>query len=216
MGIFDLLKGWMNDADEKLDSNPVVIRERIRKLTADLNTLNGDLAEQKAKLNQLNNQKANFESDIARYTTGAKKALEAGDEALARDALTEKQRIAKEMDALLPQIEILQNLVAQLEDAQKKMQVIKADAEQSLSGLEAKQKLTKVAEEAVSLSEKYGSGSNIDLGKINAKEDIRLDVAMQKLAATGHQEKDLDSRLSSLDGGNSIDTELQRLKDELK
>ena len=214
-GLVDWLKGKFNDADDSMSANPTVIRQRIRQTKADLDEIEVQLTEQHAEQRQLKADLDKCENDIARYQDGAKKALAANDEGLAREALEAKQKQAVRLAQLQQKLQIINNLVETLAAAKNGIQKIKDDCELQLSTLESSQELTKMAESAAQLANRYGSGSSVDLGEVTRDQNVKLDAAMERLSQVAHANKGVDSKLAELGAGSGIDAELQALRAEM-
>lgn len=214
-GLIDWVKGKANDVDDSMSANPTVIRERIRKTAADLKELTKDLSEQRAEQRQLSSEISEFEEKILHYQDGAKKALAAGDEMLAREALEEKKRVSVRLEQANKKLVIINQLIETMSVAEKNMERVKSDCELQLATLETSRELTEMAESATELASRYGTGSSINLGEVTRNQNVKLDAAMDRLSQVS-EEKGVDSKLAQLGATDGIDAELQALKAEIE
>ncbi|HEV3106709.1 MAG TPA: PspA/IM30 family protein, partial [Trinickia sp.] len=152
-----------------------------------------------------------------KYEDGAKRALQSGDEGLAREALAAQANAEAERDALTRMLATLEPSVDQLKGQIADMRQRRNDLNARSNILQAKQQIAQAKDVAATALGGIG-GKNLseDFNKLednvalsNARSDARLNSAD---AATG---KALDDKLAALENGPSVEDRLEALKKQL-
>ena len=148
MGIFqrisDIISANFNDMVEEYEDPEKMLRQAIREMEAAIGTAKPDVARAMASEKTVAKELASNEAQVAVWTQRAETAVEAGDDDLARKAITRKKEYEKIAAALRDQheatAEATQTLRRQLEAMQAKLK----DAQRRLGTLTARQKAARV------------------------------------------------------------------------
>lgn len=152
MGIFkrisDIISANFNDLVEDYEDPEKMLRQAIREMEDAISTAKPDVARAMANEKTIAKELASNEAQVASWTQRAEKAVEAGDDDLARKAITRKKEYEKLVAALRDQHEATadasQTLRRQLEGMQAKLK----DAQRRLGTLAARQKAAQVRTKA--------------------------------------------------------------------
>jgi phage shock protein A len=190
------LKGLLNDAADSVQDPSIEIQAQVATQQS-----KRDVAADKAK----------------KYEDGAKRALQSGDEALAREALGAQATAEAERDALAKELATLEPSVDQLKGQIEDMRGRRNDLNARSNILQAKQQIAQAKDVAATALGGIG-GRNLseDFQKLedkvalsNARSDARLNSADVKSG------KALDDKLADLNRGPSVEDRLDALKKQL-
>ena len=148
MGIFkrisDIISANFNDMVEGYEDPEKMLRQAIREMEDAIGTAKPDVARAMASEKTIAKELASNEAQVTVWTHRAETAVEAGDDDLARKAITRKKEYEKIAAALRDQhdaaAEASQTLRRQLEAMQAKLK----DAQRRLGTLTARQKAARV------------------------------------------------------------------------
>jgi phage shock protein A len=175
---------------------------------------------------RIQRQSESRQSELSKLEAGARQALQAGDEELARRVLERKQFIADELAGLDQQ-------VAELETQQAKMVASERAIRAKVERFRAQKEVTKAQYSAAKASVAVGeaaaglSSEFADLGLATQRILDRVDNmkaragAMEELERAGtfsmldSGESDIDRQIRELTSGAGVDAELAKLKMEL-
>jgi phage shock protein A len=211
------LKGLLNDAAESVQDPSRDARQIVRELDGSIGTAENSLIEIEAQVSTQRSKRDLAAEKAAKYADGAKRALQSGNEALAREALSAQASAETERDALDAELAKLEPSLVQLKTQMGEMRGRRNDLQSRSSILSAKQEIAKAKDTAASALGGIG-GQNLseDFNKLeekvnlsNARSDARLNSADQNSG------KALDDQLAALTRGPSVDDRLAALKKEL-
>jgi phage shock protein A len=221
MSLFDsisrTLKGLLNDAADSVQDPSRDSRQIVRELDDSLAKAENSLIEIQAQV-ATQQSKRDVAADKARkYEDGAKRALQSGDEALAREALGAQATAEAERDALAKELASLEPSVAQLKSQIDDMRGRRNDLNARSSILQAKQQIAQAKDvAATALGGIGGKNLSADFQKLedkvalsNARSDARLNSAD---VTSG---KALDDKLADLNRGPSVEDRLEALKKQI-
>ncbi|CAB3770533.1 PspA/IM30 family protein [Paraburkholderia humisilvae] len=221
MSLFDsisrTLKGLLNDAADSVQDPSRDARQIVRELDESIAKAENSLIEIEAQV-AMQQSKRDVAADKAKkYEDGAKRALQGGDEGLAREALAAQANAETERDALTRELATLEPSVDQLKKQIGDMRQRRNDLSARSNILQAKQQIAQAKDTAATALGGIG-GKNLseDFQKLedkvtlsNARSDARLNSADVKSG------KALDDKLAELDRGPSVDDRLAALKKQL-
>lgn len=219
MGIFkrisDIVSANLNDLVESYEDPEKMLRQAVREMEEAIRNAKPDVAKAMANEKTIAKELASNEAQCETWAKRAETAVGAGDDDLARKALTRKKEYEKIVAALKDQqeaaTEASQTLRRQLEAMQAKLK----EAERRLGTLVARKKAaevrTKMAESQAAL------GANLDRDAFDKFERLTKKVemaeaeaeAMSELARSG-RDADAAEELSAED--LDIEAELAALK----
>lgn len=165
------------------------------------------LATHQAELKGLERKLTDLTNSITRWTERATKAVEAGNDALAREALAEKQKAAATHKTLTADSTTLKAII-QDEDEQKKR------IEEKLAQIKArKMELTARGNEAKSKMQNARTIEKSDSVAIERKfEELQSRIDRWEAEANCHMQKS-DEAFVNLESNSGIEAELAALKD---
>jgi phage shock protein A len=221
MSLFDTIsrtvKGLLNDAAESVQDPSRDSRQIVRELDDSIAKAESALIEIEAQVATQQSKRDAAAEKARKYEDGAKRALQAGNEDLAREALAAQANAEAERDALTRELATLEPSVDQLKSQIADMRQRRNDLNARSNILQAKQQIAQAKDTAATALGGIG-GKNLseDFRKLedkvalsNARSDARLNTAD---VASG---KALDDKLAALDHGPSVDARLEALKKQL-
>jgi phage shock protein A len=221
MSLFDSItrtvKGLLNDAADSMQDPSRDARQIVRELDDSIAKAENSLIEIQAQV-ATQQSKRDVAADKARkYEDGARRALQTGDEALAREALAAQANAEAERDALAKELATLEPSVDHLKSQIDDMRTRRNDLNARSNILQAKQEIAQAKDVAASALGGIG-GRNLagDFQKLedkvtmsNARSDARLNSADTKSG------KALDDKLAALDRGPSVEDRLEAMKKQM-
>ncbi|MCG1047327.1 MULTISPECIES: PspA/IM30 family protein [Mycetohabitans] len=211
------LKGLLNDAAESVQDPSRDARQIIRELDDSIAKAENSLIEIEAQVAMQRSKRDVADDKVKKYEEGAKRALQSGDEALAREALSAQANAQAERDAIAKELAALEPSVGQLKQQINAMRERRNDLNARSNILQAKQQIAQAKDTAATALGGIG-GQNLaeDFQKLedkvalqNARSDSRLNSADERSG------KALDDKLAALSKGPSVDDRLEALKKQL-
>jgi phage shock protein A len=201
---------------EKAEDPEKMLDQYIREMGNEIREVEHVTAKMIAEEKLLNKKVCDVKELLEKREQQALKALEVGNEDLARRALEDKVRVTNEL-AQLEQLH--RNAILQAEDLKEKLKQMKSEyreMELKRDTLKSKAGAAKAkAQMNRSLSSITNEGSKQGFERME-KKVMQLEAeadASEDLRVVNHS---LDQALSALDKDNSIELELARLKEKLK
>ena len=145
MSLFDsisrTLKGLLNDAADSVQDPSRDSRQIVRELDESIAKAENSLIEIQAQVATQQSKRDVAADKAKKYEDGAKRALQSGDEALAREALGAQATAEAERDALAKELVTLEPSVAQLKSQIDDMRGRRNDLNARSNILQAKQQI---------------------------------------------------------------------------
>jgi len=211
------LKGLLNDAADSVQDPSRDARQIVRELDDSIGRAENSLIEIEAQVSTQQSKRDMADQKARKYQDGAKRALQSGDEALAREALAAQSTAEAERDTLSQELSTLVPSVDHLKEQINEMRSRRNELTSRSNILQAKQQIAQAKDTAATALGGIG-GKNLaeDFNKLedkvnlsNARSDARLNSADQKSG------KALDDKLADLTRGPSIDERLAAMKKEI-
>jgi len=211
------LKGLLNDAADSVQDPSRDARQIVRELDDSIGRAENSLIEIEAQVSTQQSKRDMADQKVRKYQDGAKRALQSGDEALAREALAAQSTAEAERDTLSQELSTLVPSVDHLKEQINEMRSRRNELNSRSNILQAKQQIAQAKDTAATALGGIG-GKNLaeDFNKLedkvnlsNARSDARLNSADQKSG------KALDDKLADLTRGPSIDERLAAMKKEI-
>jgi phage shock protein A len=211
------MKGLLNDAADSVQDPSRDARQIVRELDGSIGRAENSLIEIEAQVSTQQSKRDLADQKARKYEEGAKRALQAGDEGLAREALMAQAAAEAERDALAHELATLEPSVTTLKDQIAQMRQRRNDLNSRSNILQAKQEIAKAKDTAASALGGIG-GQNLseDFNKLedkvnlsNARSDARLNSADEKSGRA------LDDKLADLAKGPSVEDRLAALKKQI-
>ena len=226
MGIFkrisDIISANFNDMVEGYEDPEKMLRQAIREMEEAIGNAKPDVARAMASEKTVAKELASNEAQVTVWTHRAETAVEAGDDDLARKAITRKKEYEKITAALRDQhdaaIEASQTLRRQLEAMQAKLK----DAQRRLGTLTARQKAAQVR--AKLAQSQAGLTPELDQNAFNKFDRLARKVEMAEAEAEAFSELARSERelgrpsedLESVEEISDTEAELLELKKKMK
>ena len=190
---------------------------------ASLRSAVADLVTAKKRIQRQSESKA---GEVAKLEAGARQALQAGDEELARRVLERKQFIADELAGLDQQVTELETQQAQMVASERairaKIERFRSQKEVTKAQYSAAKASVAVGEAAAGLSSEFADIGLATQRILDKVENMKARAgAMEELeragtlSMLGAGESDIDRQIRELTSGAGVDAELQKLKMEL-
>src|ERR1700761_1837735 len=211
------VKGLLNDAADTMQDPSRDSRQIVRELDDSIGKAENSLIEIQAQVATQQSKRDVAADKAKKYEDGARRALQSGDEALAREALGAQATAETERDALARELSTLEPSVDQLKSQIEDMRGRRNDLASRSSILQAKQEIAQAKDVAATALGGIG-GRNLseDFQKLedkvalsNARSDARLNSADVKSG------KALDDKLAELNRGPSVEDRLEALKKQI-
>jgi len=226
MGIFkrisDIISANFNDMVEGYEDPEKMLRQAIREMEEAINTAKPEVAKAMASEKTIAKELASNDAQVTVWTHRAETAVEAGDDDLARKAITRKKEYEKIAAALRDQheaaTEASQALRRQLEAMQAKLK----DAQRRLGTLTARQKAAQVRAKVA--QSQAGLTPELDQDAFNKFDRLARKVEMAEAEAEAfselaRSERQAEQAVEALESSEEIsdtEAELLELKKKLK
>lgn len=171
-----------------------------------------------AQTKLLERQASDSASEVAKYTAVAGAALQAGNEADAREAITLKQKAQQQSDTMQQQLTANRALVTKLRDQLNNARLKVANARSNITQLQARSSAAKIRTDLAKASSDFSSNQ----GGLAALDQLENTVNKQESEADAYEElagdagpagQSLLEKYSS--GSASVDAELAQMKTAL-
>jgi len=226
MGIFtrisDIISANFNDLLEDYEDPEKMLKQAIREMEEAIGTARPDVARAMANEKTIAKELASNEAQVATWAERAEKAVEAGDDDLARKALNRRKEYDKIAAALRDQHgaakEASQTLRRQLEAMQAKLK----DAQRRLATLTARQKAAqvraKVAQAEAGLAPELDQDAFDKFDRLAQKVEM-AEAEAEALSELARSERDADGSPEASEPEEAdldIEAELMELKKKAK
>jgi phage shock protein A len=212
----------LNRAENPNETLDYSYEEQLRQLQ---NVKRGiaDVATSKKRLEM---QYTSMQQQVDKLDGQAKAALAAGQEDLAREALTRKAAVAAQLDGIMEQGQQLEAQQAKLEDGAKTLQTkiesFRTQKEVIKAQYSAAEAQVRIGEAATGIGEHMADvGAAVERAKDKTTQMQARASAVEELTASGtlddftQQGDDIDRQLSAITQSGQVDDEIAKLKAEL-
>lgn len=208
--IRDLINANVNAALDKAEDPEKMANEYLRQLSDEYYEAKTSVAAAMADETKLQQKMLQHQGEAEQWQTKAEAALRAGDEELAKAALSRKVQAQKLADQYKAQYEAQAEQVDQLQQALADLETRIAETKAKKELIIAKKNRAKTQETIQETVRGLGSTSVIDkLDKLEEKVDDRLARADAMASLEGGS---LESRFRDLEKNAEVDSELAELK----
>lgn len=208
--IRDLVSANLNAMLDRAEDPQKMVDEYLRQLNDNLYEAKTSTASAMADETKLHTKMVQFQAQADQWQSKAGAALKAGDEDLARQALSRKVEAQKLADSYKQQYEMQDQQVDQLQDALVKLESRIAEARSRRELIIAKQNRAQTQEAIQRTVRGINQTNAMDkLGQMEERVDDRIAQAdaMDRL-----NQGTLESKFEDLERDNEIDAELAALK----
>lgn len=223
MGVLDrfttIMKSNINALLDKAEDPEKMIDQALRDAREDLAEVRKETANLIASANAANKDVSECEAKVAEYTSAAKNALKAGNEADARTLLVKKQEYETALASYKQTAAVIQTKADQMREMHDKLMRDISTLETKKDTIKAKMAAAK-AQQHVNDVMAGGKDTKVSLetfDRMSEKADQMLEAAnaeSELLSGKSSEEDLLDKYQTGADGA-SVDEELERMKQEL-
>lgn len=144
MGIFgrisDILSANLNDFTERFEDPEKMLKQAIREMEESISEVTGETAKAMANGKTLGRELQRNKAQVEQWMCRAEKAVEAGDDDLARKALARKNEHQKVVEALEDQVQAAEEASRTLKRQLSAMKAKLAEAKRNLTTLSARKR----------------------------------------------------------------------------
>jgi len=144
MGVFgrisDILSANLNDFTERFEDPEKMLKQAIREMEASISEVTGQTAKAMANEKTLAREHQRNKAQVEQWIGRAEKAVEAGDDDLARKALARKNEHQKIVEALEDQLQAAEEASRTLKRQLSAMKAKLAEAKRNLTTLSARKR----------------------------------------------------------------------------
>ncbi len=190
-----------------------ILEQTVYEMQENLVRMRQGVAQAIATQKRTERQAAQAESTASEWYRRAQMALQQGNEALAREALTKRKAYQQTATALLEQIGQQKTLVAKLKTDMQSLEFKISEAKTKKDMYIAR---ARSAEASVRLQEMLGeTGNTSSLSAFEKMEEklLELEAKQEAIAVSGTDE--LENQFASLAEGDDVDAELSAMKAQL-
>lgn len=211
--IRDLLSANINAMLDNAEDPEKMADEYLRQLTNQLYEAKTNVASAMADANRLNAKEAQYTAEADSWTTKAETALRAGDETLAKAALSRKVQASKLANEYKEQSDAQDSQVEQIQQALIQLETRIAETKAKRDLIVAKKNRAQTQEAIQRTARGLGQVSALDkLDRLEEKVDGRLAKAD---AMTQLENDSLENKFKNLERDSEVDSELAELKRKL-
>lgn len=223
MGVLDrfttIMKSNINALLDKAEDPEKMIDQALRDAREDLAEVRKETANLIASANAANKDVSECEAKVAEYTSAAKNALKAGNEADARTLLVKKQEYETALASYKQTAAVIQAKADQMREMHDKLMRDISTLETKKDTIKAKMAAAK-AQQHVNDVMAGGKDTKVSLetfDRMSEKADRMLEAANaeSELLSGKSSEEELLDKYQTGAGGASVDEELERMKQEL-
>ncbi len=203
------VNSWMN----KREDPEKILELTVYEMQGNLVQMRQGVAQAIATQKRTERQAAQAQSTAEEWYRRATIALQQGNEALAREALTKRKAYQQTANALTEQIGQQKTLVAKLK---KDMQSLELKISEAKTKKDMYIARARSAEASVRLQEMLGEvGDTSSLRAFEKMEEklLELEAKQEAIALSGADE--LENKFASLAEGDNLDTEISKIKAQL-
>lgn len=223
MGVLDrfttIMKSNINALLDKAEDPEKMIDQELRDTREDLAEVRKETANLIASANAANKDVSECEAKVAEYTSAAKNALKAGNEADARTLLVKKQEYETALVSYKQTAAVIQAKADQMREMHDKLMRDISTLETKKDTIKAKMAAAK-AQQHVNDVMAGGKDTKVSLetfDRMSEKADRMLEAANaeSELLSGKSSEEELLDKYQTGAGGASVDEELERMKQGL-
>ncbi len=206
----DLLSANLNSMLDRAEDPEKMVNEYLRQLQENLYEAKTNVAASMADETKLHNKMVQYQAEADQWQSKAEAALQAGQEELARQALSRKLQSQKLADSYKQQYEAQDQQVEELQDALIKLESRIAEARSKRDLIIAKKNRAETQETIQRTVRGLASTNAMDkLGQLEERVDDRL---AQADAMAQLERGTLEARFADLEGQQELDSEFEALK----
>ena len=213
------LKGLLHDTMDKLEDPGRSARQLVRDLDTAIGQAEEQIVSVRAEFNLITSKRDGEKAEVDKYANYAVKAVQKGDDALAKDALAEKAKHATQLNAYQAQLDAFKPNMDALETQIEKLRQRRDEMDRKTDLIEARSATADASDKAAQILGGIGDSASASksfdrLEEKVAKREAEASARSQMAAAKNGDA--LKERFASLDSPTTaVDDELAALKASL-
>jgi phage shock protein A len=217
MGLIDrilrVIRANLNALIGSAEDPEKILEQTVTDMQEDLIQLRQAVAQAIATQKRTQRQASQAKGTADEWYRRAQLALQQGNEALAREALTKRKSYQETAEAMQAQVEQQKTVVDRLK---KDMQTLESKISEAKTKKDMYIARARSAQASVRLNEMMGGvNTSNSLSAFERMEEKVLQLEAQSQAVAELGTDDLEKRFASLESGNDIDSELAAMKSQI-
>jgi phage shock protein A len=217
MGLFDriwrVIRANLNDLVGKSEDPEKILEQAVLDMQDDLIQLRQAVAQAIATQKRTERQCSAALGQSEEWYRRAQLALQKGDDALAREALTRRKSYQETAEAMQGQLSQQAGIVTQLKQNMQKLESKIAEARTKKDLYIARARSAKASQQLNEALGRVGTGSAIRAFEQMEEKVLQLEAESEAVAELGNDE--LEKRFVALGEADDIDAELAQMKNQL-
>jgi phage shock protein A len=217
MGFFDrvgrLIRANLNSLVGQAEDPEKILEQTVLDMQEDLIKLRQSVAQAIATQKRTERQAAQSEKTANEWYQRAQLALQKGDDALAREALTRRKSYQETADALKGQLTQQSSIVTKLRQNMMALESKISEAKTKKDMYIARARSAKASQQINEMMGRVGTGSAMAAFERMEDKVMQLEAQSEAIAELGTD--DLEKQFAELEGGGDIDEELAAMKAQL-
>ncbi len=217
MGLFDriwrVIRANLNDLVGQAEDPEKILEQAVLDMQDDLIQLRQAVAQAIATQKRTERQCFSAQSQAEEWYRRAQLALQKGDDALAREALTRRKSYQETAEAMQTQLTQQLSIVTQLKQNMQKLESKIAEARTKKDLYVARARSAKASQQLNEALGRVGTGSAISAFEKMEEKVLQLEAESEAIAELGSD--DLEKRFVALGEADDIDAELAQMKTQM-
>jgi len=217
MNLFDrfkrVAKSNLNEIVNKLEDPEKVMTQAVTDLQTDLVKIRQSYAEVMATQKKMQKQKDAADKLVAEWMQRAQLAVSAGDDELAKEALSRKNTAQEQAETLAGQLEAQNGSLEQLFESMSQLEAKITEAKSMKEQYIARARTAKTATKVNDMLAGVGDNSMSSFDRMKEKvEQLETTAEVSSGMIGAAKDVSLEDKFKQLESGSSVDDELAQLK----
>ena len=213
--ISDILKSNINEMLDRAEEPDKMIRQMVRDMEEAVGKATASVGTAVANHKRLERQFNDKQSQTAEWQRKAERAVEAGEDALARRALERKAVFAKAAEDLAPAVEESRQTAEQLREQLRELKTKLEEARTRQGTLIARHQAAQARKRLAQSISGLGQDAFSSFERFEQKVEESEAEAAAHVEISGEME-DVEKEIRQIEADHSVDDELNALKDKMK
>ena len=213
--INDILKSNINEMLDRAEEPDKMIRQMVRDMEEAVGKATASVGTAVANHKRLERQFNDKQSQVAEWQRKAERAVEAGEDVLARRALERKAVFAKAAEDLAPAVEESRQTAEQLREQLRELKTKLEEARTRQGTLIARHQAAQARKRLAQSISGLGQDAFSSFERFEQKVEESEAEAAAHVEISGEME-DVEKEIRQIEVDHSVDDELKALKDKMK
>ena len=213
--ISDILKSNINEMLDRAEEPDKMIRQMVRDMEEAVGKATASVGTAVANHKRLERQFNDKQSQVAEWQRKAERAVEAGEDVLARRALERKAVLAKAAEDLAPALEESRQTAEQLREQLRELKTKLEEARTRQGTLIARHQAAQARKRLAQSISGLGQDAFSSFERFEQKVEESEAEAVAHVEISGEME-DVEKEIRQIEVDHSVDDELKALKDKMK